>query len=1143
MHVGILGPLEVVTEDGAVDIGGARLRVLLTRLALDAGRVVTVDALVRAVWPQGGPVDPANALQTLVSRFRRTLPPYAETMRWTSGGYRLDLPPDAVDALRFERLTTGARHLLGSGQPSPAARQLSDALALWRGDALAGLLDHPFAAAAAARLEELRIAAVEDHTDAVLAAGQADAPENCGLLAELEEHVTAHPLRERLRALQMRALCEAGRHTEALAVYEDFRKMLAAELGTGPGAQVRAAHLAALHGERDVSPGPPPPTQAVSRQPPRNGLRASLTSFVGRAAELAAVKARLREGRLVTLTGPGGSGKTRLAGICAMDLAGSFPGGVRVVELAAVDDPGDLPRAVHTALGLRDPGLAAVSATPRDAVTGLVEALSAAETLLVLDNCEHQVPAVAELCDELLARCAQLRILATSRESLGMLGESLCPVPPLPVPPASAAPSGILACPAVQLFADRAAAVRPDFRVTEDNAGVVAEICRRLDGLPLAIELAAARLRALPAEELAARLDDRFRLLTGGNRSALPRHRTLRAVVDWSWHLLDEDQRHCLRRLAVFPAGITPASAAAVCGGEGRGSDAVGAGASGDATGAGAGCDAVGAGASSDAGGTPASGGLDLDVLTGLVDKSLLQVVPGHEARYRMLETIRAYAARRLAEQGGTTAAKDAHATYFLALAEQAEPRLCGPDQLPHLHRLSAERDNLVAALNHACETRSAETAVRLGAALGFFWTVQGNHAEAASRLRLTLELPGARRHPAWTVGAAFWLLNMVLSGEAGLTAAERLAAEVREHLESPEHSGPAASPPDKATAQAAPDPVAAVALASLALLSGDIPLGLTAVDRCLPDSAPWFRGVLFLLRAFLRGTLDGLHSANHDMAAAVEAFRTAGERWGQATSLTYLAFIRANLDDENGTASALEQSITLLGELGTADVLQRVWLAESRARKGDTDRARALLLDVLSGESTAPRPLSLVALGRVTLGNLLRLEGELTEAERQFAFAEGDLDRLPSPYLAFRAMLACGRGRLLVERGDLTTAARQLSAAVAQASAASQLTVVAMAAVGLASLQWRRRRADGAARTLGAAHALRGAPDDGNPDVARLAGALRTELGPHAYDTAYAHGSGLSRSAALDLIQDLARTTALDGEHHDPFGPYPSLP
>ncbi len=440
------------------------------------------------------------------------------------------------------------------------------------------------------------------------------------------------------------------------------------------------------------------------------GLPLQLTSFVGREREIAEVANLLGRTRLLTLTGPGGSGKTRLA-LRAAELAGGFEDGPLWVELASLSDPALVSRRVARALGVPD-------APGRSPTEGLAEVFGPRDFLLVLDNCEHLIEASAELCDALLRLCPALRILATSREALSVTGEVVWTVPPLALPDPNRSPAfeEVERCEAVRLFVERAGASNAGFALTEENAPAVARLCARLDGMPLAIELAASRTRVLSPSMIFDRLDDRFTLLTGGGRTTVPRHRTLQATIEWSHGLLPEDEKALLRRLSVFADGFVLEAAEAVCAGGGIGEGEV------------------------------------LDLLSRLVDKSLAVVDArgGAEARYRLLETIRQYARERLREAGEESGVQRRHAGYYLAVARTAAPNLRGAAQSEWLTRLEAEHDNLRAALAfYGSAPADAETFLQLTAELWWFWWLRGHFAEGRVWLERALAAAGEAPSPA----------------------------------------------------------------------------------------------------------------------------------------------------------------------------------------------------------------------------------------------------------------------------------------------------------------------------------------------------------------------------------------------------------
>ncbi|MFG2308795.1 BTAD domain-containing putative transcriptional regulator [Streptomyces sp. NPDC048566] len=717
MRYRILGVTQVEDDRGAlVTVGGPRVRALLTALARRPGRTAGPDTLIDEVWGDRPPRDAPAALQALVGRLRRAVG--RDTVTSEPGGYRLRAGRDDVDLYVFEDLVARGRTALGHDDAATAAARLGEALALWRGPALADLADRT----AATRPQALRREARRSRVEAELRLGRAG-----DVLPELRELTAGHPYDEALHALLVRALHEAGRGADALAAYEEVRRALSEGLGTDPGPELRALHTTLLGAPEQVDgpadaagTGPAPGAVRPSRDGRTGNIRPRLNSFVGRGPEVAAIRSDLGRARLVTLTGPGGSGKTRLAEEAAAALGRAW-----LVELAPLDRPEAVPGAVVSALGLRETALITheTAVARADPVALLVEHCTPRGLLLVLDNCEHVVEAAARLAETLLTRCPGLTILATSREPLGVPGEMVRPVEPLR--PGSAR----------RLFLERAAVVRPGGAATVPDPAAVDEICRRLDGLPLAIELAAARLRLLTPRQIADRLDDRFRLLTSGSRTALPRQQTLRAVVDWSWDLLDEQERTVLREVSAFAGGWDLAAAEAVC--TGPAADLVGAlvdkslvvaTPDGPAEGGDGGPGGEGGsfGARSAGGGSP-------------------EDAPAGAMRYRLLETIHEYARERAAEAPERLAAAERrHRAWTRSLAEQAEPLLRSGAQLPWMRRVEAELDNIRAALHRSLVAGDEEEAGALVLAMGWFWWLRNFRREGMEWTERVLTL-GAR--------------------------------------------------------------------------------------------------------------------------------------------------------------------------------------------------------------------------------------------------------------------------------------------------------------------------------------------------------------------------------------------------------------
>jgi predicted ATPase/DNA-binding SARP family transcriptional activator len=623
---------------------------------------VSADAIIDALWSGEPPEGAATTLRSYASRLRTALGDGAEIER-VSAGYRLAIPPESVDMTRFESGIREGSQLHARGRYRRATEELRSALGLWRGRPFSGLPDDGPFLAEIARLEELRLHALEMRIDADLEIGRA-----AELVDELESLIAAYPFRERLWRHLMLALYRSGRQADALAAYHRARSALDEELGIEPSLELRDLEAAILR--QDVAP-------AAARRTPSAALPSPLTRFIGRDRELEDVRALLGRVRHVTLVGVGGAGKTRLALELARGAADSLADGVAFVDLAAVTDPELVPSTVAAAIGIRDtPGQAAMA--------GLVEHIRGSEMLLVLDNCEHLREAVAILIEGLLTSASDLRVLATSREVLGVPGEAAYPVPPLALPGLDDDPESILRSDAVRLLVDRATLARHDLRIESGSYETAARICRELDGLPLAIELAAARSNVLSLDEIAGRLEDRFGFLVSSRRSSTARHAALRATMDWSYALLDAEAQRLLGRLSVFPAGASLASIAAVC--------------------------------------------LDGDApeaerpLERLIDASLVLPVQGRlGSRYRLLVTVREYAAGQLAEPE-LEPLRRRHAERIRDLAVGANLALEHVASGMSFETVLEELPSIRAAIHWALDADRA-LAVDIACALERFWT------------------------------------------------------------------------------------------------------------------------------------------------------------------------------------------------------------------------------------------------------------------------------------------------------------------------------------------------------------------------------------------------------------------------------------
>ncbi|MEV7444666.1 BTAD domain-containing putative transcriptional regulator [Streptomyces sp. NPDC091204] len=1178
MRYAILGTAQAIHDDGTpVGVGGARLRALLTALALRPGRVVPAALLVAEVWDGDPPADAPAALQALVARLRRALGHAA--VRSAEGGYQLAADREDVDLYRFERLARAAAETL---DPAEAAARYEEALALWRGPALADL---PDPGAESARWETVRMDARRGRLAAALALGQAEQA-----LPELTALCARQPLDEPLQILRIRALRDAGRPSEALAAYDAVRRDLAARLGTDPGPALRALHTELLnppaagtphpaasasdgdarhrtvphpadagagapaHPDRPLAgptpppgtagptpdgrsarpghgatahaagsgpasyavqpgaagPGPGPYPLSAPEAAPRGGgnLRARLTTFVGREDDIRVIGDDLARSRLVTLLGPGGAGKTRLSQEAAEahDARGGWPDGVWFVELAPVDDPEDVAEAALAALGARETKLRGAAAEELRALTDragdnpldrLAEHCARQRLLLLLDNCEHVIGAAAELAEELLARCPGVRILATSREPLGVPGESLRPVEPLPDPVA------------LRLLGDRGAAARPGFR-TEDDPAAAAEICRRLDGLPLAIELAAARLRLLTPRQIADRLDDRFRLLTSGARTVLPRQQTLRAVVDWSWDLLDEPERTVLRRLSVFAGGCDLAAAEAVC----------------------------------------ADPSYDTaDVLGSLVDKSLVVAAPGPDGsgmRYRLLETVAEYADERLAAaEGDREHTERRHLVHYRELARTNEPLLRGHGQRAATERLVTEYENIRTALRRAVAARDAGEVLCLVHSLGWYWhmhdlaTESRHWSEAAAALGPNpFAAPSVPAEPVYEriVDAPPPYTGELLTEAWRGIQLIRLAARDQnsDTWDTPEVRAQidgvlAAYRPGLPQTCRMPSALWIYAV----MIAGDPLLLQRVVDETVETARSfgyrWELASALQLRAnILANRADWAGDASRDAEESLDLFRELGDDWGCAEALS----ARAESREKRGMYALATEDFRAaiehaerLGAKAQVTVL-RVRMAGTLIENGEAEEAEAILTEITAGWQGHGNEAMPAA--RMFLAGLLGRTGRIAEARAQLQALREDFAL--GAYAVFDVFLLATMAWLDNREGEYAEALVRIREATNRVRdplvmmVAPQLPAVYLltGAVSLVALGGPRREYD-AVRLLGA-YRTHLPPRHFPVTTEREDGAFveeraRAALGDAAFEKAYAEGGGLSMEEATALI------------------------
>ncbi|MGD8280520.1 MAG: BTAD domain-containing putative transcriptional regulator [Gemmatimonadota bacterium] len=928
MKVMVLGPIELRSDAGvAVSPRGARQRLLLAVLLRRAPRAVPVDTLMDVVWGEQLPDNPRAALRTQLSRLRGLLLRVGggeRLQRDSSGGCLLRLDPEELDVTRFVRLQKEAREAV---DPEESLALANDGLSLWRDQPYGELHDHPTLIGETTRLRELHTGLQEHRVECLLSLAR-----TAEALAAAELLVDAEPLRESTRALLMQALYRAGRQAEALATFQRYRQRLSEELGLAPSPSLRALEGELLQHEGAVALPVVHPVGARSRTP----LPFPLTSLIGRDHDREEVTRLLRSARLVTLVGPPGCGKTRLALAVAREMQEE----VIWVELGAVTETALVAQEAAVAAGVREhPG--------RSDTEALRRAVAGRPAVLVLDNCEHLLGACATLAVELLRDCPELTVLATSREPLSLSSEQIWHVMPLPIPPEATPLSEHSGYASVELFRERARSASRRFVLDSANFEAVGTVCRRLDGIPLALELAAARVRHLEPAEIAARLEQDLGLLAGG-RDAPPRHRTLNAAIDWSYRLLSGRERALLERLSVFAGTFNLAAAEAVC---------------------------------ADDAALPASEVSDL--LFGLVDRSFVIAQANRgSTRYRLLETVRSFARERLEGSGGAMATYLRHVQYFAALAESAADLLVSPRRAETGRRLAADHENISAALAWAlAHPAGAETACRLTGSLWWFWHYAGRFEEAWRCAHAALVLIGSapsersRAKVLYTAAMASWM-----RGEPAL--ASNLAEQA------------------VAVAEEVGDPQLLVRCTSAQALAlrdvGEVTRARELAGVCVAIAQnagfpPTEMGFALWIQCTALLDAGDVKSAEAAARKAEALWRQSGDRWGLAMVLHGMGMAQLGRGRLEPAAAYFREAMELLRRDGEPYFLARCieGLAIVLVHQDDAERASCLFGAAEAIRETIGAPLLALEERRYrhTVAQLVPL---LPERRRAGAWAEG---------------------------------------------------------------------------------------------------------------------------------------------------------
>jgi predicted ATPase/DNA-binding SARP family transcriptional activator len=911
LEIRLLGPFEVVAGGTLAEVGGSKRQALLAMLALRQSRVVDVDALVEGLWGEELPAAPRNALHHHIARLRAALG--ESSIVGSADGYAMT---DArVDAVRFEELLAETRGALRDGDVRGAADAIGSALALWRGPALQGLARTAWFGDEARRLEALRVDALEEQFEVALALG-----EHRELTPALRSALADNPFRERLWGQLMLALYRSGRQADALEAFQEARRVLGDELGLEPGLELRRFQEAILSHDPAIAAVP------VDRRR-RGNLPALSTSFVGREDELSQVADLLRDHRLVTLTGPPGVGKSRLALEAARSLEHVLRDGIWLVDFARAGDAQNVVALLADAVDVRG----------SDALARVTSRLRDAGALIVLDACEHVLDEAVRIASALVAQCPRVRILATSREALRVASEARLAIAPLPLADDG---TGAAHSAAVELFLERARAARPGFEPDAEDLALAAEVSRRVDGLPLAIELAAARVNVLGLAEIVSILERRAAFLRD-TPATDPGRIALQGLVEWSYDLLHGDEKTLLQQLAVHRGGASLASLVAVAATHGLSEATV------------------------------------AYLVAALADKSVVSAsFAGGVARYDMLDTVREYVLERLAESGGLAAARAAHADYFATLADDARPHLRGRDWLRCQSRLALENDNLWAALAYARDAPDPGVAIRLGT-LAWYFGLAGRVAEGRRFLDLAL---AATRDDAPVelrvelLAGLCYLATEEFDLDAALAAGERALALAL------------------AAAAAAPRQLGLAQL-TLALALAQSGVGERAEAMAGEASATfeaagddWGVAASSIIRA-AAAARDGDVSAVAAMAAAIHRHSDAiGYDAFRVPGLLLEAWVAERRQDGAAAIEGYRRSLELAGRVGFGEhaAFALAGLGSIAFAKGDLREAEELQRQALATAEAAQAPLAAAHAG-IQLARIAVGRGDAPAAERQY--------------------------------------------------------------------------------------------------------------------------------------------------------------